>query len=299
MTLDEALSQAWTDHAERPDAVSARFDAWRALVAEPAQLGGVAALVVHVDGEHLGAWDRALDRLDALLRTPGLEPGTPTFGALWRSVGAIALCAAQPALLDRALAHAQDTGGPPGSHVARIHAVAAAAAIGQGRLADGIRWFEAALDAEALLPPSDPAVRSIAITANNLATSLEELPSRSPAQDALLLRAAREARRAWERAGTWINVERAEYRLALAHAAVGRWEEAVDHAEACLRICEANDADAGERFFAHEARTRVLHGAGRHGEARTAFRAAAACIDGVADPGFQAACREALTKLPV
>lgn len=298
MTLDEALSQAWADHAAQPAAVSARFDAWRALVAEPAQLAGIAALVVHVDGEHLGAWDRALDRLDALLRTPGLEAGSPTWGALWRSVGAMARCAGNEALLDRALAHAQDTGGLAGSHVARIEAVAAAAAIGQGRLADGIRWFEAALDAEALLPATDPAVRSIAITANNLAVSLEELPERSATQDALLLRAAREARRAWERAGTWMNVERAEYRLALAHAAVGRWDDAVAHAETCLRICEANGADAGERFFAHEARTRALHGAGRLGESRAAFRAAAACIDAVADPGFQAACREALAKLP-
>jgi hypothetical protein len=79
---------------------------------------------------------------------------------------------------------------------------------------------------------------------------------------ATMFAAAAIARRAWERAGTWVHVERAEYQLALCHAVAGDGEAARFHARACLAICESHGADAVERFYAEEALARAELAAG-------------------------------------
>jgi hypothetical protein len=79
---------------------------------------------------------------------------------------------------------------------------------------------------------------------------------------ATMLTAAAVARRAWIRAGTWLQVERAEYQLALCHAVAGDGKAARVHALACLAICKANGADAVEHFYAEEALARAERAAG-------------------------------------
>lgn len=100
--------------------------------------------------------------------------------------------------------------------------------------------------------------RALAIITNNLAGDLRYYRERAGAvadaqADALMLESAALARTHWATAGGWTEVERADYQLALCHAAAGQGVQALQHAQACLAGCEANGADAYELFFAHEA----------------------------------------------
>lgn len=155
----------------------------------------------------------------------------------------------------------------------------------------------------ALVHAEAEARQAFAACANNLAQELRlaldhEQPAPRAERVALMLEAAALARQAWAVAGTWLHVERAEYQLALCHAVAGQGEAAVRHAQACLAICEAEGADATERFFAHEAAV--------HAQVAAANAAAAAhhrermqtLLGDIADEGLQAWCRQTLEALP-
>jgi len=74
----------------------------------------------------------------------------------------------------------------------------------------------------------------------------------------------------WKRAGTWLEEERAEYRLAKSLLQAGRADDAVAAARRCLDVCERNDAPAFERFFAFAALAAAERAAGRPAEAAAA-----------------------------
>ena len=67
-----------------------------------------------------------------------------------------------------------------------------------------------------------------------------------------MLFAAKLARKYWELAATWLEVERAEYRLSQSHLSAGEIELAIQHAKLCLEICQNNSANPMELFFAYE-----------------------------------------------
>ena len=64
---------------------------------------------------------------------------------------------------------------------------------------------------------------------------------------------SRTARRFWALAGTWLETERAEYRLAMTWLQAGDPALARHHAQQCLAIVQANGSVPLERFFASEA----------------------------------------------
>jgi hypothetical protein len=112
-----------------------------------------------------------------------------------------------------------------------------------------------------------------------------------------MLDAAARAREAWARAGGWMEVERAEYQLALCHAAAGLGAQAVKHAQACLSICEANGADACERFFAYEALAHAQRSAGESSAARAMRERMAALLPQIDDEGSRSFAQQALQAL--
>src|SRR4029450_9471295 len=126
-----------------------------------------------------------------------------------------------------------------------------AALAAQVRMDDAIGHFRSALAAAAAgIPDGDPAVRALAVTSNNLAATLEEMPSRRAPQTAVMIEAGRAAREYWARAGGWLEIERAEYMIAKCELAAGNATGALAHAQECAAICDANDADEFELFFA-------------------------------------------------
>jgi hypothetical protein len=57
----------------------------------------------------------------------------------------------------------------------------------------------------------------------------------------------------WKQAGTWLEEERAEYRLARSLLQAGQPEPAIQSATRCIEICKANDAPPFEQFFGYSA----------------------------------------------
>lgn len=139
-----------------------------------------------------------------------------------------------------------------------------------------------------------------ASSANNVAGHLQDSAGQDAGRDALMLQAAALARRAWTHAGNWMHVERADYRLALCHAAAGQGAEAVVHAQRCLAGCEAagEQADAVEHYFAHEALVRAHRAAGTIGQADASLQRMQALLPTIAEAdGLRAWCADVLAGL--
>ncbi|MEZ0228788.1 MAG: hypothetical protein ACAI25_09200 [Planctomycetota bacterium] len=283
--IESLVEQGWAEHEKDSAGVLARCEGAIPEVTEAKHLPGLAALLVHVAGEHLGEWKRGLSALDRMMSLPVVKAGTAEAQALLRSRATLLLASGDRATADEVIARAQTAGLPVASTRIRVLAVAASALAGQKQVEAGVALFEEALSLAAYGPDkADPAARALAVTGNNLACSLEEKKVRTPAEDRLLELAARTGRRFWEVAGTWIEVERAEYRLAMTCLALGRAKDAVTHANECLALCEKNGADAGELFFANEALAR-------------AHKARMVELLAEVDAGIRPWCEETLKKL--
>jgi len=98
---------------------------------------------------------------------------------------------------------------------------------------------------------------------NNLASELLENDERLAAQDELMLHAARTAFRYWSRVGTWVNVERGHYLLALVHRATGDAAAAREQADEGLAlIARADGEEPVDEAFLHLARARACRDLG-------------------------------------
>ena len=299
MALDEFVSKGWADHADDAEGVMARFPAGLALVKEPRHLAALAGLVTHVSAEHLGRYVDGLALLTAMEKLPAFDAKTAEGKAVLRSKAVLHLCAGDVGESARSEA-AAGTGSefPAASNRIRVLAVAASALAGQQRVADATRLFSEALALARYGPTKDdPAARSLASTGNNLAITFETRPSLTDAEKGLMLEAARAGRRYWEIAGTWKEVEGAEYRLAMSHLKAGDAKGALEHAAKCLAVIEANGSDAGEAFFAREALSKARRAAGDASGAARERAAAAALLPSVTDPETKATCEDALLRL--
>jgi len=131
-------------------------------------------------------------------------------------------------------------------------ASAAAAFAGRGEHMRGVAAYSEALRlANSGLPPGSAAVRALAIGGNNLATALEEKKDRDAAETEGMLVAAQGGLTYWKQAGTWLEEERAEYRLTRSQLQARRAKDAIESARRCVDVCERNDAPAIETFFGY------------------------------------------------
>ena len=285
MDFNTAIGRAWADHADDARAVATRWPALRSLVTDEPQLERLIAITLHVHGEHLGEWATGATALEALRTLPAYRDESGSGQALRRSLASLALCggATPPAM--------------SASDQIRVHAMAASNLVGHdaGRASHTLQQA-LALAERSGLPDTDPMHRAIAVAAHNLACTLEEKPGRSTDERALMILAAQASRHHWESAGTWLEVERAEYRLAMSWLQAGDLAQARAHAQACLDVVDANAAPALERFFGWEALGIVARAEGDSaGHAHAVEKARAAFADLAADD--QRWCRASLDKL--
>jgi hypothetical protein len=265
MALAEEIARGWGAHAEDPEGVARQASAWVAL-AEPADVPALAGLLLHVLGEHLGDWERGTVVMEALAARHAL--GSPGGDAAHRGLAVFRLCAGDSAGAEALLAKLATGTAPRNTHEARVLALAAATVGARSGAEEAARWLVRAANLTYELSDRDDAIRTVAVAGNNLACALEDRISAQgagaahPEEVKLLRLAASVARTAWERAGTWREVERAEYRLAMSSLVVGEPFGAVGHAEACRAICEAHEAPVIELLFAHEALARARHAIG-------------------------------------
>ena len=242
MTFDAFLEAAWNDHGDHPQEVADRLAASLALVEAPEHIPAFARLLTHVFGEHLGQWRRGIDLLNAMRSLPAFDGSAATADALTRCVATLSYAGGdRSALMSLAT---ED----------RAYVLAAAASVFTAR-----NEFKLALAAytEALqlahcgLPLESPAIRALAVGGNNLAAALEEKKDRDTAETDGMIVAANGGLTYWKLAGTWLEEERAEYRLTRSLLQAGKPHAAIQSAARCIDVCKLNNAPAFEQFFGY------------------------------------------------
>jgi hypothetical protein len=261
-TFDTFMESAWSDHADDSEGVAARLVASTALAATPAELARFAALATHVFGEHLGRWHDGVALVTSLRDSRAFD-----------SAASRTMLDRHVATLRYAAGEASALAAVSGDDRAAALAAAASALAGRGDIARAIAAYaEARAIAGSRLADGSPAVRALAVGGNNLAATLEQRANRSAAETQSMLDAAQSALDHWRRAGTWLEEERAQYRLARSRLAAGDARGAIDAADACLAICEHNHAPPFELFFGYAALALAQRAAGSRagfGDART------------------------------
>ena len=286
MQFDAWLNRAWDDHGAHAAGVAARI-AGEALplTRTDSQVAALMRLAHHVYGDHLGRWTEGRQ---LLFHFGTSDNAGPAAGTALR-------------VFDASLALAgglEDLRGPmtPSDRIrVTSHAAGALAERDPPRAASLLREAALECDTEAL-PHSDPACRAIAINGNDIAATLAEKLMRSEAERDLMLLGARTARDFWARAGTWLEVERAEYRLAVSWLKAPDLAAARRHARKCLDIVREHEAAALEWFFGWEALALVERASGNAPAAARAVQEMKGAFERLdeADKGW---CRPSLDKL--
>ena len=282
-TLDIFIDRGWDDHAAQAAAVAERLPEGLPLVQDDDGAMRLASLAHHVFGEHLQRWQEGLAFLAALTDRRALASDARA---------SIARCRASLAL---SAGLADEREGLSASDRCRVTGMAAAnlAVVDTGR---ATKLLQEAVDGAAGLSDDDPGVRALAANSNNIAATLRDLAPSGPDRRALMIRAAQVARRHWERAGTWLEVERAEYRLAVCWLAADDPAEALKHARRCDAIVRENGSAPLEVFFAAEALCLAARATGAGEAGGAAARIARQAFDAI-PPDDQEWCRGTLEKL--
>jgi hypothetical protein len=282
-TLNAFVDQCWSDHAADPGGVAERMLQALPLVRDDDDLVRLSMLAHHVFGEHLGQWEegiRFLERVTAL----GIQ-GDAGRSTLQRCKASLQLC----------LGAGDERRQMTASEACRV-TVMAACNLSRHDTAGAAPYLEQAVIAAAGLSDQDPAVRALASFANNMAGTLQDIEERDDDGRSLMLRAAEVARSHWERAGTWREVERAEYRLAVCCLAAGDAGRALLHATLCDEIVRANGSEPLEVFFAAEALALAANLCANRGLMAEGLRRAESSFQEV-DPADQEWCLPTLEKL--
>jgi tetratricopeptide (TPR) repeat protein len=241
MTYDDFLKAAWADHGDRPEEVADRLPGAVAIMTAPGNVSSFASLVTHVLGDHLGQWQRGIELLQSARTSPVFEPGSAGDASLNRNIAALGFAAGDTGALETLSSEDR----------ACALAVAASAFGGRDEFKRAIAAYSAAIGiARQGLPEKSPALRALAVGGNNLAVALEEKKDRDAAETEGMIAAAEGGLEYWKQAGTWLETERAEYRLARSQLQAGKPHAAIECAKRCVEVCEANNAPAFEKFFA-------------------------------------------------
>ena len=247
MNFSEFLNQCWKDHARAAEQVAGRIPEGFSLISESAELTQFANFITHLFGEHLGKITEGIAHIEKLM-TSGLA--TPEI---------IASLKCSKVTLGYAAGAVTDWAGITSAEKVRIYAAAAGIRTSRSEIGQAEKDLHSALEIAQDLASTDSANRTLAVSANNLACALEEKVALAPDEEALMLLAAHAGRKYWQIAGTWLEVERAEYRLAQSYLKARDPISSIKHANLCLTICEANQAAPLEFFFAYEAIALVEH----------------------------------------
>lgn len=273
MTFDEMIEQAWDDHADHTHAVADRLAAAAPTIGTPAHFAPFARLVTHVYGEHLGECERGVALLNSLRKLPAYADTPAVGGVVTRSVATLRFVGGDPTAA--ATLAADDR--------AAALATAASALTARKEYARALEAYAQAVRIAPSLPAGAPAFRALAIAGNNLSAALEDKEGRSPAETEGMVAAARGGLAFWRKSGTWLEEERALYRLARSLLAADQPGEAVMCAQQCARVCDENNASAFERFFAIAVLARALREDGRAADYRQTRNEALDWFDAVPD----------------
>lgn len=284
--FDRFLNQAWAGHAEDAQGWAQRLRTDTPAPNDVPQLLALIRFTTHLLAEHLGRYDDVRWRLNALVAHPKADASVQV--AI--RVAAASLSLAEHGSAAIAVFKVEDQ--------VRALAQAAAIAAGQRQLARALTFLERARAALGMVHNANSAMfRPLAVACNNIAWDLHDLGGqRTPEDTAAMLEIAAASRVHWAQAGTWLEVMRADYCLALTHLAAGQVDAAAGHARACLQACEDNVAPAIEYVYAHEAHARVAAAQQKVASVQAHVLHAQAAFDKLSADD-QAACRATLDSL--
>lgn len=274
MSIDAILKAAWAEHADHPQDVADRLAASAHLLQAPDQFAPFVHLLTHVYGEHLGQWQRGVELLESLRKLPALGGDAVACAALVRAIATLRYAGGDIAAVDALSAEDR----------VRALATASSALSERNDITRAIcAYTEALRVGEAGLPAGSPAIRALAVGGNNLAATLERKSGRTADETRAMLTAAGAALRFWKQAGTWLEEERAEYRLARSRLQAGEPAAAQRSAQRCVDVCRLNDAPAFEHFFAHAVLALACRAAGNAEAFQLERQAAMGHFDQLAD----------------
>ncbi|MFN5048923.1 hypothetical protein [Roseateles sp.] len=249
--MNTQVEQAWTLHAEQPEAAAAL-------------LRPTAADLAQASAEQQQAWLRAAEHV--------------LLGHLADAVGLAALLNAMPAdqtararaaivLAQSPQAEPEWQDLPPAERIRAAYN----AVLALSRARDFAAMSSLMDRCQAWAQSDAASARAWAATANNVAGDLRYYLAVGDVEAAVtMVDAAQRARSAWQQAGGWLEVERADWQLAMCAAAAGQGALALQAAQDCVRACLANEADDYEHCFAYEALGRAAVAAGDGALARQA-----------------------------
>lgn len=247
MKFETYLNQSWNDHATQSEKVAAEFSNGASVAQTNEELEQLVRLVTHVMGEHLARWSEGVAFLSGLTKHTAFIQGSETEKAIRRSIASLQVADGKN----------PDPKSFGLSDQVRIFAMASSALTERDSKRSQSLLQQALSLAETGLDKNDPANRALAVTGNNLACTLEEKKLRTQEDTDLMILASQTGRKYWELAGGWLEVSRAEYRLAMTYLQAEDLAKAFRHAQICVEMCQENKAGDLDMFFAYEALAQV------------------------------------------
>jgi len=264
---------------------AARLRAIAPSTLEVDDLASYSWLVNHVIGEKGHDWPGARALLEALPALAGQPPVVLRNRAVACAMSGAALQAWQA---EAELAQALGCGPSLAAVAVRLGALQHLAGTADpvlvaANLVPCVQAIEAA-------PAGGPVLAMAARAINNTLSGWLEHPqpaTTDPAVAASMSRAARCCKTAWQHAGTWMQVERADYLIALVANALADWETAAHAARDGINTIEANGSEDVDRAFLLLELARARHGMGEGEAARIARDASFALAERFDEPGLR------------
>jgi hypothetical protein len=245
---DALLARADALHDDEPPRALELLRALDVTALPPARLGRMSFLLDHVTGEKFGLWDEAIAGQRAVLRCAGADV-TPM---ILRHAAIAAHLAGDDALArewTQALAASADAPRDKARALVALGAVQFSISRLSAEAAGRQALHALQPLGDLLEAPGSGLDTAFGAVTNNIASELVERPLGDLAQPDLrdaLARGAEIAQRFWERAGTWVNRERAHYLAAMAANALGDGGAGAAQARAGLALLDEFDVDNGE-----------------------------------------------------
>jgi len=231
--LEQLLNDGWDYHDTESERLARELERAVDEGIPPGLLAPFMHLATHTIGEHLGAWSRALDLGQRVLRDRRPEAEV---AKAWQRVYVAAVLASDATGAAEAELAAIKASQDPFAGILAMRFGLADALAGAGRIDLAGRIYRHALDLAAPVAASPDLDRSMAVGSNNLAWTLHALPSRTAEETALMELAAHTSLQAWRRCGDWVNEELALYLKASAAHVSGDAGAALALADAGLDL---------------------------------------------------------------
>ncbi|QDQ83525.1 hypothetical protein [Paraburkholderia megapolitana] len=284
MTIADDLSLLMQNHDDEPQAAAAALHGMVDQDVPADQLGRFTWLVDHVIGEKFGHWSEAHELIEkAISRHTSLPQPALRHAAVAAHLSGnlLAGIALERRMVQDRIRADQATIAVRASAISFSISPARAleAAVALLSIAGGVEQWNDASGVDA----------AVAASLNNAVSALIELDDETLGHAdvrAAMVQGAAAARMLWQRAGTWVNHERADYLCALVFNRIADYANALEAAERGRQLIETNGSEDVDRAFLLLESARALIGLSRKAEGVERLRQAEAIARGWDDVGL-------------